>query len=237
MRHVHPGEAIFVARSEPLIYFATDTQNPTAYSGVIPVLREEQEESIIAALRYVRYVVMSEIDRPQFLYYAEELPAVQAYLERHFRVPKEYAKGRSSWILVLERGPDRGATALDLIDAGTAAEAWIRDHEGVRGPAPAAAPRLASRYNRRLLPILLGPGGGGIDFELEVPDGALFQADVGLRRIPGAPGSRLPSVGEATSRRWSRWRCSPAAAREATGRRWKWISPPTRGGASSCASK
>jgi hypothetical protein len=185
MRRVHPGEAIFVARSEPLIYFATDTYNPTPYSGVIPVLREEQEKSIITALQHVRYVVMSEIDQPQFLYYADELPSVQAYLERHFRVPREYTQGWSSWLLVFERGPDRGATALDLVDAGGAAEAWIRDEEGVRRPAPAAPPRLASRHNRRPLPILLGARGGGIDFELEVPGGAFFQADVGLRRVLG----------------------------------------------------
>jgi len=185
MRHVQPGEAIFVARSEPLIYFATDTRNPTPFSGVIPVLREQQETSILAALRYVRYVVMSEIDRPQFLHYAEELPSVQAYLERHFRVPKEYARSKPSWIPVLERGPDRGPTALDLVDAAAAAETWIRDSEGEQRTPPSTAPRLASRYNRRPLPILLGPGGGGIDFELEVPTGALFQADVGLRRVSG----------------------------------------------------
>jgi hypothetical protein len=126
---------------------------------------------------------MSEIDRPQLLYYADELPAVQAYLERHFRVPKEYAEGKSSWLVVLERGPDRGPTALDLVDAGTAAEAWIRDDAGVRQTAPPVRPRLAGRYNRRPLPVQLGPGGGGIDFELEVPAGALFQADIGLRRV------------------------------------------------------
>ncbi|MEE8508009.1 MAG: glycosyltransferase family 39 protein, partial [Myxococcota bacterium] len=45
-RHVRPGESIFVARSEPLIYFATDTRNPTPYSGVIPGMREEQETTI-----------------------------------------------------------------------------------------------------------------------------------------------------------------------------------------------
>lgn len=185
LRHVHPGEAIFVARSEPLIYFATDTRNPTPYSGVIPVLREEQEKSIIAALQDLRYVVMSEIDQPQFLYYADELPSVQAYLERHFIVTDEYTQGWSSWLLVLERGPDRGATALDLVEAGRKAQAWIRDEQGVRRPAPAAPPRLASRHNRRPLPVVLGARGGGIDFELEVPHGALFQADVGLRRVFG----------------------------------------------------
>ena len=33
--HTQPGDAIFVPRSEPLLYFATDTVNPTPYEGVL----------------------------------------------------------------------------------------------------------------------------------------------------------------------------------------------------------
>jgi 4-amino-4-deoxy-L-arabinose transferase-like glycosyltransferase len=182
---VSPGEPIFVARAEPLIYFATETRNPTPYSGVIPGLREEQERAIIAGLEDVRYVVMSQDDRPQFLYYTEELPAVQAHLERFFRVPDEYTRGAGRWILVLERMPDRGATLLDLIDARDQARAWIRDADGVMRRTDVSPPRLASQQNRRLLPIQLGPGGGGIDYELIVPPGARLQADIGLARAVG----------------------------------------------------
>ena len=184
-QRARPGEAIFVARAEPLIYFATETRNPTPYGGVIPGLREPQERAILAALDDVRFVVMSEVDQPQFLYYGDELPAVQAHLERHFQVPKEYTQGKSSWILVLERGPDRGPTAVDLLEARDRARPWVRERSGVRRPASASPPRLASRHNRRPLPLLLGPHGGGIDFDLEIPENAVFQADIGLRRASG----------------------------------------------------
>ena len=41
-RNTEPGDPIFVARAEPLLYFATGTRNPTPYPGVIPGMREEQ---------------------------------------------------------------------------------------------------------------------------------------------------------------------------------------------------
>jgi hypothetical protein len=52
-----PGDAIFVARAEPLIYFATDTRNPTPYGGVIPGMPEEQQRVITKALETTRFVV------------------------------------------------------------------------------------------------------------------------------------------------------------------------------------
>ena len=79
-----------MARAEPLLYFATDTTNPTPFGGVLPVLHEEQERAILAALPKVRFVVMSDIDQPVYTYYSEELPRVQANLERHFRVPPDF---------------------------------------------------------------------------------------------------------------------------------------------------
>jgi hypothetical protein len=184
-RRIRPGERMFVARAEPLIYFATGTRNPTPYSGVIPGIRAEQESAILAALGDVRYVVMSDIDQPIFLYYREELPAVQLHLERHFRVPGDYPVGNFTWLTVLEPGPDRGPTAIDLFEAQADARAWVRDRDGVEGPAPERSPKFATKLNRRPLVVLLGPMGGGIDFGIELPPGAVFQAGVGLKHLVG----------------------------------------------------
>ncbi|NRA03016.1 MAG: glycosyltransferase family 39 protein [Myxococcales bacterium] len=177
-----PGEPIFVARSEPLIYFATGRTNPTPYSGVVPGIREEQERTILEALRSVRFVVMSDIDQPVYTYYRKELPAVQKYLERYYR---PIGRQGGNWILLLSRGPDRGPTAIDLFDQQASARAWIRDANGIEIPPPRELPTLATRLNRRPLPMLLGPRGGGIDFEIELPERAMFQADVGLEGLVG----------------------------------------------------
>ncbi len=176
-----PKEPIFVARSEPLLYFATDTTNPTPFTGVLPVLHEEQERAILAALPELRYVVMSDIDQPLFTYYSDELPRVQAYLERFFRVPRDFPLDDASWIILLERGGDRGPTAIDLLKASDSAETWIRDIQGVKRTVSKPPPRLATRQNRRPLPVRLGPFGGGIDFEVSLPPNAVFQAGVGFR--------------------------------------------------------
>ncbi len=184
-RRVRPGERIFVARAEPLIYFATSTRNPTPYSGVIPGVQAEQEGAILKALDDVRYVVMSDIDHPIFLYYRDELPAVQAYLERHFRVPGDFPIGLLTWIVVLERGPDRGPTVVDLFDRRASGRTWIRDRDGNQEPATAPAPELRSKQNRRPVAVRLGPGGGGIDFDIEVPRDAVLQTDVGIVSIFG----------------------------------------------------
>jgi hypothetical protein len=180
-QRVAPGEAIFVARSEPLLYFATDTRNPTPYGGVLTVLNEEQEERILAALPGVRYVVMSDVDQPMWTYYAEELPRVQRHLERHFHVASHFPLDDASWLVVLERGQDRGETALDLIALRPEASAWLRDATGALREDAQPPPRLVARQNRRPLPMRLGRRGGGIDYEIAVPHGARFEADVGFR--------------------------------------------------------
>jgi len=186
VNRTRPGEAIFVPRSEPLIYFATDTRNPTPYSGVIPGMLEEQEAVIVNALVEVRYVVMSEIDQPVFTYYRDLLPGVQAYLERHFRVARKFVGKGAGWIIVLERAADRGPAAIDLMAIrDDFSSAWVRNEEGVVAPPVREPPRLASMQNRRPMPILLGAGGGGIDFEIDVPDAARLQADIGLEKIRG----------------------------------------------------
>jgi hypothetical protein len=176
---VKPGEPIFVARAEPLLYYATETTNPTPYAGVIPGIREEQQQAILQGLENVRYVVMSDIDQPLFHYYREELPAVQNYLERHFRVPEVFMDHPSDWLIVLERGPDRGETAIDLVDARPQGRTWVWDAAGVQRDSSDAPPRVAGRQNRRALVMWLGPGGGGIDFEIDIPQNASLQADVG----------------------------------------------------------
>jgi hypothetical protein len=185
---VEPSEPIFVARAEPLVYFATGTRNPTPYAGIIPGLGEEQDRTIIEALESVRFVAMSERDSDQFFYYRDELPLVQRYLERHFRVAKGFEE-QWGWMLVLERGEDRGPTAIDLLaevegavgSRGARIDPWMRDRDGRERPMRQPIPRLATRLNRRPLGIALGPLGGGIDVELTIPDqGAIFEAGVGL---------------------------------------------------------
>lgn len=179
--HTEGGEAIFVARQEPLLYFATDTRNPTPFEGVLPGLREWQEPIILAALPDVRYVVMSDIDQPIYTFYSDELPAVWDHFERHYRIPARFPVDDYSWILVLERGPDRGATLVDLV--AETGRAWVRDSDGTQRELEQRPQRLASRQLRRPLPIALGPGGGGIDFDLEIPADATFQAGVGFRGL------------------------------------------------------
>jgi len=179
---VDPGDPIFVARSEPLLYFATDTVNPTPYGGVLTGIYEEQQRNILAALEKVRLVVVSDLDQPMWTYYSEELPEVQAYLERFFDIAQDYPLDDASWIVVLERGPDRGETWLDLIDERPNARAWTRDESREVHPDQLPPPRLVARHNRRSMPMRLGQWGGGIDYELTVPEeGARFESGVGYR--------------------------------------------------------
>ncbi|HEY5656894.1 MAG TPA: hypothetical protein VIY27_03810, partial [Myxococcota bacterium] len=180
---VRPNEPIFVARQEPLLYFATGARNPTPFAGVLPGLRALQEPAILAALPSLRFAVMSDIDQPLYTYYSDELPAVWAYLERHFRVPRDFPLDDASWISVLERGPDRGATAVDLLAERPGARGWIALRGGGTAPATDTTQRLAARQLNRPLPVELGERGGGVDFELRVPLDAVFQAGVGYRSL------------------------------------------------------
>ena len=178
-QRVSPGEAIFVARAEPLIYFATQTTNPTPYPGILTAFQREQEDAILAALPRTRFVVMSEVDQPLWTYYSDELPRVQAELERYYRVAPYFPLGHDSWILVLERDGDRGPTAIDLIEQP--ARAWLRDEpRGRERDADEPAPRLPARQNRRTLGMPLGAWGGGLDWTLELPAGARLQVDTGF---------------------------------------------------------
>jgi hypothetical protein len=148
-------------------------------------MREEQSRVILEALRTVRYVVMSDIDQPAMTYYRDELPAVQARLERHFRIPDALLVGEPQWLVVLEPGPDRGATAIDLIERAADAHAFQRDRLGSVIDGPRFTDRLSAKYNRRPLGFELGARGGGLDFELTLPPGAVFQADAGMWLVNG----------------------------------------------------
>lgn len=180
---VYPDEPIFVARQEPLIYTATGTSNPTAYTGVVMGVRDRQQREIIEALEPVRFVVMSDIDQPLYAYYADELPEVQRYLERHFRVPADFEIDELSWIQVGARGPDLGVTSFDFGDERGHGRFWRRDREGRVSDVPGSTPKLPGRQLRRLFAIPVGEGGGGVDFSVPIPPNALFQADTGLPSV------------------------------------------------------
>lgn len=188
--HTNPGDAVFVARAEPLIYFATDTHNPTPYGGVIPGMLDEQQRVITQALETTRYVVMTDIDQPVFTYYRDELPKVQQTLERHFRIPDDFLQPGSNWMLVLERGLDRGMTHTDLIDIASSGRPWVRTRTGKLEPVRAFHDTIGTVQNRRFLPMVLGIRGGGIDFDLIIPAHGVFQASVGYPAI-GTAGKRV----------------------------------------------
>jgi hypothetical protein len=175
-----PGEEIFVARQEPLLYFATGARNPTPFPGVLPGMPELQEPDILKALERVRFVVMSDLDQPSHTYYRDELPHVWSYLERHFAIPDSFPVSEQSWIFALERGPDRGETAIDLIEARPGARAWIREADGSLRESKDPLPRLGGRQLQRPLPVVLGPLGGGVDYEIDVPPRAALVSAVGF---------------------------------------------------------
>lgn len=181
--NTEPGDAIFVARSEPLLYFATDTRNPTPYGGVLTGIYDEQQDTILEALEHVKYVVMSDLDQPMWTYYRKELPRVQEYLERYYRIADGYPLDDASWIVVLQRGEDRGETWLDLFDELPNARRWILDENREQQPDERPVTQLVARHNRRSLPMRLGHWGGGLDYELTVPERARFEASVGYRRL------------------------------------------------------
>ena len=185
--HTEPGDAIFVARAEPLIYFATETRNPTPYGGVIPGMMDEQQRVIPKALETTRYVVMSDIDQPVYTYYRDELPEVQNFLERHFQIPDDFLGPGANWLVVLERGPDRGMTHTDLIEIAARGRPWVQIRNGTLRWARHFSDLIATAQNRRFLSVVLGRRGGGIDFDLEIPENAVFQASLGY---PTATGSQ-----------------------------------------------
>ena len=95
--------------------------------------------------------------------------------------PLDFPLDDASWIILLERGRDRGPTAIDLVRASASAETWVRDIHGIQHTVTEPPPRMAARQNRRPLAVRLGLFGGGIDFQVSLPPNAVFQAGVGFR--------------------------------------------------------
>jgi hypothetical protein len=124
---------------------------------------------------------MSDLDQPMWTYYHGELPRVQAYFERHFRIADGYPLDDASWIVILERGEDRGETWLDLFEELPHARRWILDANREQQPDERPITRLVARQNRRSMPMRLGYWGGGIDYTFTVPEHAHFEAGIGYR--------------------------------------------------------
>jgi len=186
---IRPGEAIYVARSEPLVYFATQGRNPTRFTGALQVWgkRAEQQDEILSALEDVRFVVMSDLDEALHTVFHEETPRVQEALERDFRVPRDFTglDRANDWMIVLERGPDRGPTLIDLADPDLEPRAWVHGPDGKRRAIPRRWTERPTRQNRRPIAMALGARGGGVDWTLDVPQDARFQASFGFQKISG----------------------------------------------------
>jgi hypothetical protein len=134
---------------------------------------------------------MSDVDHPFMALYAEELPRVHDYLERHYDLAQGWTDHLSP-VQVLERIEDRGPTLLDLVLSWNHGGGWVRDREGVRAPLSIEGmPPLATRLNRRPVGHLIGPRGGGVDFQLRIPPESRFEAAVGLRGVMSELGLHL----------------------------------------------
>ena len=179
-----PDEMIWVARAETGIYEAAGARNPTPYGGTMPGLREIQDPTTVAALDQVRYVVMSDADSDGNGYFRENLPDTQRYLERHFTVPESFIKAGST-LLLLERGPDRGPTEIDLFDSQDRSRRFVRAENGDVKIFDHAIPKFETRFNRRPLWVPVAPGGGGIDFDLMIPEDAVLETSVGVGGLYG----------------------------------------------------
>lgn len=220
-----PGEPLIVARQEPLLYFVLDARNPTRYVGMMQGRKEAQESELLAALPAVPYVVMSEKDGAATGYYSDELPAVYAHLERHYRIPSDFPTDVDQWLMVYQRAEDRGATAVDLVAAASGSPHWMK--AGPDGPVieyPASRlPRFAMRHLRRPLALMVAPDGGGIDVSLELPNGARFESGVALGRIASSEGiARRSEAGET----YSVWIVDGGEAMLAAS---KWVPPDAEG--------
>jgi hypothetical protein len=98
----------------------------------------------------------------------------------------EFQGLETSEIVVLERGADRGPAALDLVRLADPARRFLRDEDGEELAVVGGVPPLRSRHNRRPVALVLGPEGGGIDFDLELPAGARLETDFGLAVMMGS---------------------------------------------------
>jgi hypothetical protein len=182
---VKPGEPILVWGNEPLLYFATGARNPTPYPGLLPGPDAETQGRLMASVEDVRLVISSEISPSGAVGTRRDLDVLQRHLERHFQVPATFRRRPLPRVLVLERGSDRGPVALDLVELAATARPWIRNEGGALLPARRSPPDLGVRLHRRPLAFVLGLSGGGLDFDVDLPENAWFQADVGLAPLRG----------------------------------------------------
>jgi hypothetical protein len=182
---VRADEPILVLGDEPLLYFATGARNPTPYPGLIPMPDSEGQQDLMAWIEDVRLVISSELAASGAARPGRDLAVLQRDLERHFQVPATFRTHPLPRLLVLERGPDRGPAALDLVELAATARPWIRNEGGTLLPARRSPPKLGVRLHRRPLPFVLGLAGGGLDFDVDLPEDASFQADVGHAPLRG----------------------------------------------------
>jgi hypothetical protein len=75
---------------------------------------------------------------------------------------------------------------VDFFDDREQGRYWVRGTGGTVEPTPETPARLAAHFNRRPLSMLLGMRGGGVDFDVDVPEAAVFQGDVGLEGMTAA---------------------------------------------------
>ncbi|MDG2051954.1 MAG: hypothetical protein P8M78_17510, partial [Myxococcota bacterium] len=181
-----PGEAIWVARAEPLLYEATATRNPTRYGGVMPGLTESQDPEVIRALKEVRYVVMTDADSPDTQYLRESLPETQRYLEQHFMVPPLFVE-QGSGLFVLKKSRDRGDSLIDFFDRIEQGKFFVRDASGRRRDFRRESLKFETRFNRRPLAVPVGARGGGIEYELKVPPGTVLEFSLGIGALFSGP--------------------------------------------------
>ena len=174
-----PGESIWVARAEPLLYEATGTRNPTRYGGVMPGLGHVQDPELIQVLEKLRFVVMSDADSPDTQYLRESLPETQSYLEQHFFIPDVFLEAGAG-VFVLQRGTDRGISLVDFYQQADLGERFIRDFSGRLREFQREPLNFETRFNRRPLAVPVGAQGGGIDYALTVPSDAVLEFSVGV---------------------------------------------------------
>ncbi len=120
---------------------------------------------------------------------------VHAYLERYFRIPADFPIDSNQWIVVYERGVDRGNPVIDLVEAAPGAQALGGGSVGtfLRTIPYRVFQSALSDTCVSPIPVPVGPGGGGVDFEIDVPERARFQTDVGIFAVATTKGA------------WNRW--------------------------------
>jgi hypothetical protein len=109
----------------------------------------------------------------------ESLPETQRYLEQHFFIPEVFVEAGAG-VFVLQRGPDRGSSFVDLYQQSDLGQRFVRDFSGRPSAFEREPLKFETRFNRRPLIVPVGARGGGIDYSLEVPRDALLEFSIGV---------------------------------------------------------